>query len=833
MAIYYVDPTYGLDTNDGLTPQAPLRRAPTSIQNYDEFRYLKLGEAQIVGQATWRNLMNRNVGYPTSAVNGTNPFQLYKSNHALTTGDWVVITRPHANQKPIMGLHQVTVIDSNNFTIPVDGTGISFSNYSGCYMVQRNAAVVSFPLDFRNYTKPIAICGTGTHPTHGLSQPHLSDTVAPWTNGASTTTFRYSTSYYDMQLCAPNYLEVTVSSSHSGKLCYKSFDAPLDLSSFKGITFWSRLRSGSTSQDGMYIALCSDTNGDVPVHTTPIIKDTATDIWSPQFHDFGTFLDSNINSIAIYKDSTTSSTNYWNFQGFLACKGLDTPEQCINYTTIISPKRAADDTYHRIHTIIGETVLIDDNSYVDTHIHTTSANQWQGYNYLANSSTNGTNTIEESLDTWLIHAHNYRERHNSTTYNITTGSYGALWSNRYDTVFSGGWEIDGNGDAIQPEGSLTWMHGNGTGSFYYKQSQNNQILENFGAVHWYRSIYDYYGGNLVVRNCRFAHNYQGGYTYRPSGSQIYNTNFNNCYSFYNFYYYADTPHLRECTFTNMQDGIKFDQSSSALVDKCTFKNIYRAFFEFKSGGVHIENCVGKNVDTWYYIDHDNWGGNPTMRKLNLDDCGYLVHSDNTSRIANVYVEDFTLTNPKYTSYIPVDNSSYNRSKFPGTSLGYGGVLSVNSNFQNDYQVVTPNYMMKSDYNTYNTAAPSLAINCLLDGKPSSWSSFPQDIVDQYTARNNIVIASIALDASAQTTISCFLRRNSTNLNARIGIMGYHVGAGEVFSDDITSNNAWEEVSITFTPTKKGVVELLASIDSGWYQSSSYFVWADDISVTLN
>lgn len=829
MAIYYVDPTYGLDTNDGLTPQAPLRKSPTYPSSGNEYRYLKLAEAQIVGQATWRNSRNKYLSYPTSGA-ATNPFQLTKSSHGLTTGDWIFNTR--AGTKEIMGLHQVTVIDNNNFTIPVDGTATSWTSYTGMYMNKVNACVVTFPIEFRNYTKPIAICGTGTHPTHGLSQTHLSNTIAPWTNGTATAAFRYSTSNYDMQYCAPDYLEVTVTSSQSGKLCYLPFEGPLDLSSFKGITFWSRLRSGSNTQSGMYIALCSDSAGDVPVHTTPIIKDCALDIWAPQFHDFGTFLDSNINSIAIYKDATTTSTNYWNFQGFLACKGLDTPEQCINYTTIISPKRAPDDTSHQIHTIIGENVLIDDNSYLDSHTHNSSADQWQGYNYLGHRFE-GT-TIEESLDTWLIHPHRYSEQYNTTLYNANSSSHYIIASATNNTTFSGGWEIDESGNAVQPEGSLTWMMGAGSGTFYYKQSYNDQVLENFGVAYYYRGFYDYYGSNFIVRNCTFSHVYQAGYTYRPSGTQLFNCNINNNYSWLEVYYLADSAQFVGCNFTNLNYSIEIDQGVGTLIDKCSFKNVYNCINEYRSGGVIVENTTAKNLTSFFRIQHDYWGGSSTIRKLTLDNYYYVVDSTQPSRNGHVFIEDFTSLNPKINSTVPIDNLNFSKTNFPGGTAGYSdNILAVNSNYQNNFQVTTPSYIMKSDYDVYNTSAPSIAIYCSLDGKPSAWSSFPQEIVDQYVVRNDIVIASIALDSAASTTISCFLRKTSSYLNARIGIMGYHVGAGEVFSDDITSNNTWEQVSITFTPTKKGVVELYASIDSGALQSSTYLVHVDDIQVTLN
>jgi len=91
------------------------------------------------------------------------------------------------------------------------------------------------------------------------------------------------------------------------------------------------------------------------------------------------------------------------------------------------------------------------------------------------------------------------------------------------------------------------------------------------------------------------------------------------------------------------------------------------------------------------------------------------------------------------------------------------------------------------------------------------------------------VAEIAVAANAQVTVSAWLRRSNTGLTASLVCRGGQIAG--VASDVITSMTAaadtWEQISINFTPTEAGVVE----IEVQCYGGTTYSAYVDDLSVS--
>ena len=87
------------------------------------------------------------------------------------------------------------------------------------------------------------------------------------------------------------------------------------------------------------------------------------------------------------------------------------------------------------------------------------------------------------------------------------------------------------------------------------------------------------------------------------------------------------------------------------------------------------------------------------------------------------------------------------------------------------------------------------------------------------------IAQIAVGASALVTVKAWMRRTNTGLTGRLVCKGSQIDgvAADVTSSITAAANTWEEVSLTFTPSEAGVVE----IETQWYGGTTYTGYVSD------
>jgi hypothetical protein len=91
------------------------------------------------------------------------------------------------------------------------------------------------------------------------------------------------------------------------------------------------------------------------------------------------------------------------------------------------------------------------------------------------------------------------------------------------------------------------------------------------------------------------------------------------------------------------------------------------------------------------------------------------------------------------------------------------------------------------------------------------------------------LAQFAFAASAEVTITCWMRRTNTGLTAGIAIRGMIIpGVPSDVNVPMTANaDTWEQVTLTFTPTIAGVVEVFAYA----YGGTTYSAYFDDVNAS--
>jgi hypothetical protein len=91
------------------------------------------------------------------------------------------------------------------------------------------------------------------------------------------------------------------------------------------------------------------------------------------------------------------------------------------------------------------------------------------------------------------------------------------------------------------------------------------------------------------------------------------------------------------------------------------------------------------------------------------------------------------------------------------------------------------------------------------------------------------LAKVACAANSLVTIKAWMRRDNTGLTMRLVCKGSQIAGvtSDVVSAMTAAANTWEELTITFTPTEVGVVEITAESWGG----TTYSGWVDDMTIS--
>ena len=88
------------------------------------------------------------------------------------------------------------------------------------------------------------------------------------------------------------------------------------------------------------------------------------------------------------------------------------------------------------------------------------------------------------------------------------------------------------------------------------------------------------------------------------------------------------------------------------------------------------------------------------------------------------------------------------------------------------------------------------------------------------------LAKIAVAASTLVTVTCWFRRSNTGITGKLVCRGGQIAGinADVSASMTAAADTWEQLTITFTPTAAGGVE----IEAWAYGGTAYSVYVDDI-----
>ena len=598
-----------------------------------------------------------------------------------------------------------------------------------------------------------------------------------WTPGPFTplVTCAQDATYYKQGTCST---KITVPGSYWGinKAAYFA-TGTLDLSSYQQISFWFRCTGNAIGTGSVKLCLCSDTAGNTIVHnfTLPAIS---AGYWYAVTLDNGSALSSSIGSIALYTLTDEYFNRVINFDNIIACKAPSSADS-LTLNSLVSKNSAAsggDEGWYTIKSISSSYVFLDD---------TTASVGGTGRGYSGTSETVTTYKRECSLQS-------------ANMIIDDSGTSGNL------IEFQGGYD-----PATGDQDGETFL-ATRAGTFYFMISSKNYIK--LRRLNFARLTYGIYMANCIgcdidcqsITGSRLFGLPIGGVTYNNTikVKNIINSGSENLYLSGG----GVNGNYIECVNINNSVSVGIYIASIFNIIKATNVNN-----NVTAGVRFIDQSRGNK----FFIDYikDTASGYGVKFESQYADKNFFFNLTTSGNSAGSILPYNTGVVENY-----FKNASFGESFTPGPTdytghkivlLKVGGTEGINTTY-------TDGGTLKSQNSVRNTASgiawqlsPTSAIRC--EGYPLM-----------------IPIIRAAVISGDQVTVTCYFRRSNTGITGRLICKGYQIAGvdSDVYDDISVAADTWEQLSIQFTPTEAGVVEILALAWGG----TTYSVYVDDATV---
>lgn len=616
----------------------------------------------------------------------------------------------------------------------------------------------------------------------------LSDGSETWTAATNVTTSNSSSTYR-----RTNSVFIDPASGFTtGKLAYYALGASTDLSSYEQISMWINFLD-DVNHD-YRLALCSDTTGDTVVDSFSFHLGVMTAGWWNRLtvtSDGGGGFGSAIQSIALYADSDPGTGDGVRIGMILACLPATTAG-CLTLNSVIGKGSANDEhEWYTIQDINGTTITLDGR---DDHGDTTPLAR----------TYNGTT---ESVTTYAIPCATFGW--GSTTEQSEQITQGGDATTGIVT-YSGGW----NRTDMTTQTGETWLFG--LGGFYPLETTNLDFAyidklnvasgtysNNYGAIH--------IGGTNRPRNLRF-----GKVSFAGGGSDA------------------------AFRMTVMPEGRFVVENLKSATVRYTLVYIGSNYSYFSDMEIRSDNGrwvgFGAINNTGFYASEASLAvsganqGKMEFEGATIEGFGSLVFSISNLR-ANLIFKNCTIGNWTGTTSTISENSMamlklINSSVTWGTNKAaafadvsyekYG--QTADDHRIERYHTNTMVFNIQTDATTRNTASDY------------SWKLQPKHAdFDNDAHCVALPLGKVWCEASTAITIGCAGRKDNAGITATLRVRGYQL-AGMTdadYTDSVSATDTWESLSVTFTPTEAGFVD----VEFIAYGGTTYSAWVDDLTVT--
>ena len=544
-----------------------------------------------------------------------------------------------------------------------------------------------------------------------------------------------------------------------------------NLSAYQKISFWIK-NSGAIVADNWIVNLCSDTAGATVVDSflVPAIPSTARWIPLTLTKSGGGNLGASIKSIAIYSGGTTTgmASKYIYVDDFIACTtdGLNL-QSLISKNTL---EQGGTEGWYGIQSINGVTVLLDN----DTNC---KGNAGEGYSTSGTTPETVTTYKRETIKTDLVSASGTVVQQVMDSGSLAVGNI----------QFQGGYDITSGNQT--GETFFDGLSGNGYGIYLNNKSY---ITLNYLNVCRYNNgihIYNSSNNNIITTITNASNNTNGIYIDSSNNNTITTiTNANNN-STNGIYIYNSSNNSTITTITNANNntdnGINFSASNNSTITTITNANN-------NTYGVYYTTSINNTIRSL------STSGNTTG--------GVFYYED----AAPNYLNNALITEGTEISFTPTAYSNFR----------------VYSN--NHDQDTTKNFIYT------NGGLISSVATDRVGGTGVMWKLAVTSNTRTSFYPLKLSIAKIAVVADKLVTVKAYMKITSTTdiLGALVCPGGQLTGmtVADVKQNASTADTDWHELTITFTPTQAGVVEIEAW---AWWVASTAdeSVYVEDMTIT--
>lgn len=717
-----------------------------------------------IGSATWNGEGSRVTTSISSSTNATPIAITTSAAHGYSTGDTVFIC-DHTTNTNANGTWEITVTGSTTFTLN-SSTGNGVGGAAGTARKANNCVV------------RLASALTENIASHGNRGDSAARTA--WTASANVTTnVSFTTKQGDVSD------QIVISPSFAtGLIAYKSF-ATKDLSGYQQLSFFIYQTAGTTTNPGLQFRLCSDNAGVTAVNTFTVPALSTLNTWHVFTVDLATNLGNSIQSIALNRSNNVGSQTFL-LSNIIACKSSSSADS-LSLTSLIG-KNTTNESWFPIQSIVGTRVIIDGRISNNPTV-TTGGNFTKGYYGTSETITTykreTIKTPPAATASTAIHSINDSASHFTPVLSVLGG---------YDRT------------NMSSQNGLTFFDGqNGFGYGLNTPSRSSWSYKNLGFARYDRlflqnGLFIYYKDFYAIGMTSFGLHLQTAVSFNKFENVFSNNNLHGAAGDFGF----NTHKFINCYFNNNNnDGIQYSASNLHTYNNCYFNNNGR-YGTWDGGGTFghtFNNCI--------FINNQN-------EAFRTSSCAGNIVFNNCTTSGNTLPAGNSMFSFGGTIYL--NNCVINESsEFGFYGMGDGRVFSMNHDNTSGLHYL---------FLDQGLIRPQTSVRYSNSGY--AWSMAPTSDYRRDNYPLGFTLANVAVNANAQVTIKAWMRRSNTGLTMRLRVKGGQISGvtNDVISYMTAAADTWEQVSLTFTPTEIGAVEVLAECWGG----STYTGYVDDLTI---
>lgn len=684
--------------------------------------------------------------------------------------------------------------------------------------------------------------------------------TAAWTTVTNTS----STTSTDRKLGSTSSSLSVAAAFTTGNSHYAATGSALNLSGYQQITFWIKQTSGTlASADGeLTIKLCSDTLGTTAVDTFNIPRIKALNQWQAFTIDKGSALGSSIQSVAFFVNSDRGAQTFL-INNILAVKAASSADS-LSLTSLIS-KNSGTEGWWAIDSISGTTVTL----------RTAGPN----YNLSLSGTPSGYAGTTETVTTYK------RQPIELPSSLVATATTSSLWGNVVDSgtsgspiTVSGGW----NTTDMSTQTGDTYINGvNGLGYGLLVSVKNYVTIDKINPFGFYIGLTVNGAVNDISVtakdiSCNSAENVvfqnNSAATAGPLNCTLTADNVNCAGQVEGSNIYVNRS-AKNCLFNVTNNlscwnyGIRLVADGTAAspynITRCKFigTNVRRQG-TYGIWGYNANECefvfdtVTNAATSALFLN--NYQGSTTMQ--GVTNCKFTLTSAAGSNGASV-IQLYGASNNQFVlngATVSGGTSGFSHLFGSGGNVIVGGTFSSNSG--RDIGTDTGKLVLigttlnsTTKYTLYESGSSSIFFqkyqNTADDHRQYyDYGSILSDTTTRHTASGIswkisptstqyvtstfpmvLPVGQVAVGASALVTAKVWVNRSNTGITTKFVCRGGQIAgvSADVVATASGSSSTWEELTITFTPSEAGVVELEVQA----YGGTTYSVYVDDLTVT--